>query len=226
VAGAAGAAVAGCAGGTPPTADPASQSGDLQWLIAAHTPETQDWLQNTFVPGYQAARPRANVTMSYVSWDELFAKRGALFAAGSGPDVLQAGGDDTVEYVRSRFTVDLKDRLARWPDWADFYDVPKAATTYEGHVTGIPAQLDTAIKRVPETVDRLLVRPPLKKEKQLSFFSTNYCRPHPPIVNFGEVNRLMPAVLKDVREGHKSPKDGVEELARGMQQIFDDFLAR
>ncbi len=164
------------------------------------------------------------------------------------------------------------------------------AGTFASQV-GDPGQLDTAIKRVPEVVDQLLVRPPLKKEKQLSFFSTNwfclgaqsknpdlvwdlmqffyrpehliqydksttviaprksmrtmdymgdpksqmpawievvekYGRPHPPIVNIGEVNKLMPAVLKDVREGKKSPKDGVDELARGMQQIFDDFLKR
>jgi hypothetical protein len=53
-----------------------------------------------------------------------------------------------------------------------------------------------------------------------------YAKPHPPIVNVGEVNRLMSASLRDVRENKKSPKEGVEELARGMQQIFDDFMRR
>jgi ABC-type glycerol-3-phosphate transport system substrate-binding protein len=412
--------VAGCgAPAAPPGTDLAATKADLQWMIAAHTPETQEWFAGSFIPAYQQQRPQVTVTMSYVTWDELFAKRGALFAAGSGPDVLQAGADDTVEYVRTGYTVNLRDRVARWKDWSDWYEVPKEATTYEGHVTGIPAQLrpralhlrrdlferrgvkhpttwdemraaavqlterngtevtiagyhpanwgyqqffpmvwqaggemaspdlkqvlfstapvieglrfwmdllnqiqppghtlaatpsgvpaivhgtsaaqveaqgplDTAIKRIPEVVDKLLVRPPLKKDRALSFFSTNwfclgsqckvpdltwdllqfffrpehliaydkstsviaprksmramdfmadpryqmeawvevvekYARPHPPIVNIGEVNNLVPPILKDVREGKRSPKEGVEELARGMQQIFDDFTRR
>jgi ABC-type glycerol-3-phosphate transport system substrate-binding protein len=413
-------AAAGCgaAGGGPGT-DASALAGEVQWMIAAHTPETQEWFQSAFIPAYTKERPRVSVTMSYVTWDDLFAKRGALFAAGSGPEVLQAGADDTVEYVRAGYTVNLRDRVARWKEWADFYDVPKEATTYENHVTGVPAQLrpralyirkdlfdrrgvkppttwdemrtaavalterngtevtvagyspgnwgyqqffpmvwqagaemaqpdlkrvlfatpqvvdglrfwmdllnqiqppgatlaaaptgipqivhgtyasqvdapgqlDTAIKRVPEVLDKLLVRPPLKKEKALSFFSTNwfclgaqaknpdlvwdllqffyrpehliqydrstsvvaprkslrsvdymadprwqmsawtevvekYARPHPPIVGIGQVNPLMSGVLADVRTGKKSPKEGVDELARGMQQIFDEFLKR
>lgn len=413
-------AATGCGTSAAPAAPDLSKAkGDIQWMIAAHTPETQEWFKSSLIPAYQKERPNVTVTMNYTTWDDLFAKRGALFAAGTGPEVLQAGADDTVEYVRNRFTVNLRERVARWKDWADWYDVPKEATTFENHITGIPAQLrpralylrkdifdrrgikfpitwdemkaaaialterngqevtiagynpgnwgyqqffpmvwqaggemaspdlkkvlfgspqvidgirfwmdllnqiqppgatlaatptgipqivhgtyaaqvdaqgqlDTAIKRVPEVVDRLVIRPPLKKEKALSFFSTNwfclgaqskqpdlvwdlmqfffkpenliqydkttsviaprksmrtmdfmadpryqmnawievvekYARPHPPIVNIGEVNKLMPAVLREIRDGKKSPKDGVDELARGMQQIFDDFLKR
>lgn len=419
-AGAVAVAVAGCGPGQrPSSADPASQKGDLHWMIAAHTPETQEWFKSSFLPAYQKERPNVSVTMTYVQWAELFEKRGTLFAAGSGPDVLQAGADDTVEYVRNKWTVNLADRVGRWKDWSDYYDVPKEAVKYENHVTGIPAQLrpralyvrkdhferrgvkypttwdemrtaalalterngtevtvagfnpgnwgyqqffpmvwqtgaemaspdltrvlfntpqvidglrfwmdllnqiqppgttlaatppgipqivqgtyasqvdaqgqlDTAIKRVPEAVDKLVIRPPLKKEKAMSFFSTNwfcvgsqsktadlawdllmtfnkpehliqydkstsviaprksmrtmdfmadpryqmnawievvekYARPHPPIVNIAQVNTLMPAVLREVREGKRSPKDGVDELARGMQQVFDEFMRR
>jgi ABC-type glycerol-3-phosphate transport system substrate-binding protein len=162
--------------------------------------------------------------------------------------------------------------------------------TYASQVDA-PGQIDTVIKLVPEVLDKLVVRPPLKKEKALSFFSTNwfclgsqsknpdsvwdlmqffyrpehliqydrstsavaprksmrtmdymadpkwqmsawtvvvekYAKPHPPVVGIGQVNPLTTGVLADVRAGKKSPKDGVEELARGMQQIFDDFLKR
>lgn len=420
LAGVAAFAAAGCGG--PQAAgntDPTQQKGDLQWMIAAHTPETQSWFEKTLIPAFQKERPKATVTMTYVQWAELFEKRGALFAAGSGPDVIQAGADDTVEYVKNKWTIKLDDRLAKWKDWSDYYDVPKEATKYENHTTGIPAQIrpralylrkdlfekrgakipttwdemktaavalterngdevtvsgfnpsamgyqqffpmvwqaggemaspdlkkvlfntpqvvdgprfwndlfnqiqppgtklaaapqgvpqllagtyasqvdaqsqiDTAVKRFPELVDKIAIRPPLKKEKAMSFFSTNwfclgnqsktpdlswdllttfmkgenlleynrttstiiprksmrnsgfmgdtryqmsawievvekYAKPHPPIVNINEVNKLMSATLGDVRNNKKSPKEGVEELARGMQQIFDEFMRR
>lgn len=420
--GALGVALAGCGGGGgAPAADVAGQSGELQWLVAAHTPETQDFFKNTLVPAYLKERPKAKVNATFLAggFAELFEKRGTLYAAGSGPDVLQAGADDLVEYVKNKWTVNLSERLNRWKDWGDYYDVPKQATTYEGFATGIPAQLrpramlyrkdvfeqrglkypttwdelrtvalqltqrngnevtvagfnpgawgyqqffpmvwqsgaemtqpdlkkvlfntppvvdglrfwndllnqiqppgatvtappqgvpplaagiyasqvgdqgvlDSTMKRAPEVVDKILVQPPLKKERALSFFSTNwfcvgsqsklpdlafdlltffsrpehlleynrttativprksernrgfmgdprfqmpawievvekYARTHPPIVNIGEVNKVTSEVLADVRNNKKSPKDGVEEMTRRMQLVFDEFLKR
>ncbi len=31
--------------GQPAPSDPATWSGDVQWMIAAHTPETQEWFK-------------------------------------------------------------------------------------------------------------------------------------------------------------------------------------
>ena len=131
-------------------------------MISAHTPETQEWFQSTFIPAYTKERPKVNVTMNYVTWDDLFAKRGApLFAAGSGPEVLQAGADDTVEYVRNGYTVNLRDRVAKWKEWAASTTCPKEATTSENHVTGVPAQLrPRALYIRKDLFDRRGVKPP------------------------------------------------------------------
>jgi hypothetical protein len=53
----------------------------------------------------------------------------------------QAGADDTVEYAKNKWTVKLDDRLARWKDWSGYFGVPREATKFEAHTTGIPAQI-------------------------------------------------------------------------------------
>ena len=51
-------------------------------------------------------------------------------------------------------------------------------------------------------------------------------RPHPPVVSIGRVSALFLESLANVRTNKQTAKESVEDLARGLQQVFDEFHRR
>ncbi len=143
-AGVTGAGLAAC-GATGPSAQPGSQgagqAGELTWMISDYGSNAgQAWFDQTFVPAYTKDRPKAKVTMLYVSWGDLGQKRDTLYAAGQGPDVLQSGAGQANAY--RKLVVPLDDRLKRWKEWGDYYPSTLATSIWKDKHYGIPAKID------------------------------------------------------------------------------------
>jgi multiple sugar transport system substrate-binding protein len=148
---------------------PGAQSGELTWIIAdAHTQEIKDWFEQQLIPGFRKDRPKVQVTMLYASWGADFdTKRDTLYAAGTGPDIVQSGAVMVVMYALKKMAIPLDDRLKRWKDWADYYPVTQETMRFRDKQYGIPARVDARAMlyrqdlfqrqglRLPETWDEM-----------------------------------------------------------------------
>lgn len=114
-------ALTACGPVRPAAPGPARQeAGELTWLIADHGGAAgQAWFEQTLIPAFTRERPKVQVTTIYVSWGELGQKRDTLYAAGTGPDLLQSGAGNAHAY--RGLVISLDDRLRRWKDWEDYY---------------------------------------------------------------------------------------------------------
>ncbi len=117
------------------------EAGELTWLIADHGGAAgQAWFEQTLIPAFTRERPKVQVTTIYVSWGELGQKRDTLYAAGTGPDLLQSGAGNAHAY--RGLVIPLDDRLRRWKDWEDYYPATLATSRWQEKQYGIPARID------------------------------------------------------------------------------------
>ena len=121
----------------------ALQGGELTWFISDYNGAVQQWLENTLIPGFTREYPNAKVTPLYVAWgtasDE---KRDTLYAAGTGPDFMQGGNSQVIQFSKRKITLPIDDRIKQWKDWQDFYPSLTGIMRYQDKQYGVPGKID------------------------------------------------------------------------------------
>lgn len=138
--------LAACAPGAQPggeAARPQEQAGEINWMIADHNPRVQSWFEDTFIPSFTKDRPKVKVNMLYVGWGgDIDQKRDTLYAAGTGPDVIQGGAAIVIKYATQKIATPLDDRVKRWKDWGDFYPSLLGTMRFGEKQYGVPSRID------------------------------------------------------------------------------------
>jgi ABC-type glycerol-3-phosphate transport system substrate-binding protein len=81
---------------------------------------------------------RIAITPDFSDWASSFEKITTGLAAGTVPDIWQAGGLWTPVLAARGATLFLDQFVNGWPDWDDFYPFAIDDVTYEEHVHGVP----------------------------------------------------------------------------------------
>ncbi len=82
------------------------------------------------------------IRADFSDWASSFQKITTGFAAGTAPDIWQAGGLWTPVLASSGGTLFLDEFVRGWEEWPDWYPVARKDVEYEGHVHGIPYRLN------------------------------------------------------------------------------------
>ncbi len=115
-----------------------AQSGELVWMIADHGEAGgQAWFTDTLAKSFTADRPKVQVTFLFHSWGDLGTKRDTLYAAGSGPDLLQSGSSPAVAY--QKLVIPLDERLKKWKEFGDYFPSTLGTSQWQGKQYGVPA---------------------------------------------------------------------------------------
>jgi ABC-type glycerol-3-phosphate transport system substrate-binding protein len=78
------------------------------------------------------------IKADFSDWASSFQKITTGFAAGTAPDIWQAGGLWTPVLAAKGGTLFIDEFVNSWSDWSDFYPRGVEDVTYEGHVHGVP----------------------------------------------------------------------------------------
>ena len=102
------------------------------------SPEQQRWWQEDAYPRFQQRFPRGQVELTLLVWSELQDKLVVGKAAGQMPDVFRMGASYAPFGAEKELCVPIDDRVAKWGQRKDFYDVAWQTVTWKGVSYGVP----------------------------------------------------------------------------------------
>lgn len=105
------------------------------WTAGGHA----DNLKKLAAP-WLAANPKATLKVTDVPWDQILTKVQTAAAAGTGPDIIMAGADQTASVIGTGALAPVPDGVY---DPADFYPAAVASVTGKDGLYGIPWYVET-----------------------------------------------------------------------------------
>lgn len=110
----------------------------LEVWISDFNARTQQFIDETLVPEFEAAYPNIKVNVTYVGWGQFYDKLYTSFAGGVAPDIFQGGSTFRGPAATQGFGMPITKYTENWEDKDDFFPGSWAAVHWEGEDYGIP----------------------------------------------------------------------------------------
>ncbi|MER3404065.1 MAG: hypothetical protein C4289_01845 [Chloroflexota bacterium] len=115
----------------------AEQSFTLEMHVP-FSPEQVRWWQEQAYPRFQQRFPKGKVELTLLVWTDLQNKLIVGKAAGQMPDVFRMGASYVPFGAEKELCVPIDDRVAKWGQRKDFFDVAWQTVTWKGVSYGVP----------------------------------------------------------------------------------------
>ncbi len=95
-------------------------------------------LLNGLIDGYNSSQDKVSVVANYIPFADFKKQLSIGVVSEELPDIVIIDNPDHAAYAAMGIFADLTDKLADWPDLAQYYEGPMNSLTIDGRIYGIP----------------------------------------------------------------------------------------